>query len=89
MKDDLGSVLAFLASSAIGCLREPAIYGPLRMLEAMERIIAYARDKDLIDTPGLLDLADRIEENKLLCMTDEAAFASFVEEVGLELVDYL
>lgn len=86
MKDDINKILAFLASSAMGCLEEPAIYGPLRLLESIELVIRFAEKHKLTNVDGLEQIADSIATNKNLCMIDKKAFSEFVNNTGIEIV---
>lgn len=86
MKDDISKILAFLASSAMGCLDEPAIYGPLRLLETIELVIRCVEKHNLTNMDGLIQIADSIAINKTLCMEDKEAFSEFVNRIGIEIV---
>lgn len=39
LKDDHFKLLAFLITSARGCVDEPVLYGPLRLVDAAARLI--------------------------------------------------
>ena len=86
VKDDISKILAFLASSAMGCLDEPAIYGPLRLLETMELVIHCVEKHKLTNIDGLEQIADNIAIYKTLCMVDKEAFSEFVNKIGMEIV---
>lgn len=83
----LDPILAFCITSALGCMKEPPIYGALRLLECMSLLISYDQswktEKDLF----LGSLQRSIDENKLLCMEDETAFRQFLIETAESLLD--
>ena len=83
MREEWNSILAFMIASAMGCMNEPPIYGPLRLIEAMEKLIDFANRNDFDQDSRLLVIKHRIEEDKSLCMYDEEAFASMLREIGL------
>jgi len=89
MNDDMKTILAFLASSAMGCLKEPPIYGPLRLLDALERLIRYIRKHEPEGVGGLGQIADHIGDAKLLCMTDRDKFEQLLNSIGVEMVKSL
>lgn len=89
MREEWNSILAFMIASAMGCMNEPPIYGPLRLIEAMERLIGFAANNGLDQDNRLLDVMRRIEEDKSLCMYDEEAFASMLQEIGLRVTELM
>ena len=89
MSRDMAKMLAFLASSAIGCLDEPPIYGPLRLLEALEKLIQYALEHEANAAPDLKKIAERIAAEKVLCMTDPEKFEELLHWVGSEMVSVI
>lgn len=80
-------LLAFCATSAIGLMDEPQIYGPLRLLECMERLIGLGRECGRIGEGELMELESYIEENKLVCMYDEDEFRKVLSETAKRLMD--
>lgn len=76
-------LFCFMASSARGCVSEPPIYGPLRLIDSMERIITIL-GKQEIRNDFLDSERDKIEENKLVVMEDEEAFIELLDELVLD-----
>ena len=77
-------LLGFMLSSAKNLVIEPKMYGPFRLLDAASRLI------DILEEQGIADdhvtaLKNDIDEKKLLVMTDEVAFVSFLNEVVVTL----
>lgn len=85
-------LLAYLVSSAAGLREEPKIYGPLRLIEAAERLCRLAADDPATSEErraGLRELAELIDSRKNDCMTDEESFYSMLDEASMRLVDCL
>jgi len=77
-------LVAYLVSSASGCVDEPKIYGPLRLIDAAAKLIRVMEAEGSA-SPQLVEIAQKIETEKHLCMTDEEAFVNFLNEVTLDL----
>lgn len=80
---DLLKLFCYIITSARGCVEEPKLYGPLRLLDSMERIIT------LLDNEGLANdflrkERAKIEENKYLLMQDEKGFTKFLNELVID-----
>lgn len=85
MNDKVYQLLAYIISSAIGCLKEPKIYGPLRLIDTTEKIILLFSDLGLFQEKQLNEIANIIEEEKWLCMSDELAFEQMLNNVSNKL----
>ena len=77
-------LLAFLITSARGCVDEPPLYGPLRLVDAAARLIDIM-EKEGKATPEIVELQKLIEEKKDLVMYDEEEFIKFLDELSKEL----
>lgn len=72
--NEIDKLIHFLVASARGCMDEPAIYGPLRLLETASRLLTivegydaeYSNVKNLIDDNKYLSLSDETEFTKAL-----------------------
>lgn len=89
MCEEWCSILAFMIASAEGCLNEPPIYGPLRLIETVEKLIGFAERNGLEQDNRLLDVMRIIEEDKRLCMYDEERFAAMLRRLGLMITDLM
>lgn len=89
MREEWHSILAFMIASAMGCMNEPPIYGPLRLIEAMEKLIGFAARNRLDQDNRLLEIMHKIEGDKSLCMYDEDAFAAMLQEIGLSVTELM
>lgn len=81
-KNDVYSLLAYIISSAVGCVSEPRLYGPMRLADTAGKMIHLLEEHDLLRTAGLNSIADRIETDKLLCMDDEQGFIQMLKDIS-------
>ena len=75
-------VAVFLATSAQGCLNEPPLYGPFRLLDALSKIADlpdYATG--LTPDPFLKEIKAIVDEKKLLVMYDVEGFKKAIDEI--------
>jgi len=84
LKDDHFKLLAFLITSARGCIDEPHLYGPLRLIDAASRLIEIMEKEGKV-TPEILRLKELIEKNRYLVRYDEEKFVEFLDELSREL----
>jgi hypothetical protein len=83
LRYDLLKLFCYIVTSARGCVEEPKLYGPLRLIDSVERIIT------LLDNEGLADgflkrERTKIEENKYILMEDEEGFIKFLDELVID-----
>ncbi|MGI9953073.1 DUF6092 family protein [Moorellaceae bacterium AZ2] len=82
----LVEVLCFLVTSARGCMDEPPIYGPLRLLDAYCRLVEASREN--LDS-FFWELKEKIEEFKYLAMVDEEGFKGQLDQTVVELARFM
>lgn len=79
-------LLAYMVTSAAGLRGEPAIYGPLRLIESSKRVALQTadaiRDTDPARAATLTNLAALIAERQNDCMTDEESFYAMLNEAA-------
>ena len=80
--DYLFEIAVFLATSAQGCLNEPPLYGPFRLLDALSKLAdlpdyAPGLDRD----PFLKEIKAIVDEKKFLVMYDVEGFKRAIDEV--------
>ena len=73
-------LLTFLGSSARGTIDEPKLYGPLRLVEAIQRVINLMDDMGVSD-PELNSLAERFIDEAMQISMDEIHCAKFTDEI--------
>jgi len=67
----------FLVTAARDLVDEPAIYGPFRMVDAVDRLMAGVFDDDF-----LRDLKPELEREKQKVMSDRNAFVAWLDELA-------
>jgi hypothetical protein len=74
-------LLAHLVASADICASEPGYYGTFRLLDAASRLAGTVLDSGL-DDPWLADLHEELDRNKMLMMSDRAAYYAYLPEAS-------
>ncbi len=69
-----------MSSSARGLVDEPKLYGPLRLLESMERIIDVLESNDM-SNEFYTKLKEEIKENKYTVMQNEEEFVESIDRI--------
>ncbi|MBA7567149.1 hypothetical protein ES708_08849 [subsurface metagenome] len=85
---NLIKLFCYMIISARGCVEEPKLYGPFRLIDSVGRIIT------LLDNEGLADdflkkEKAKIEESKHLVMQDEKVFTKFLDELVIDFTSKL
>ena len=88
LKDSHFKLLAFLITSARGCIDEPPLYGPLRLVDAAARLIEIIKEEGKA-TPEIIELQKLIEEKKDLVMYDEEGFIEFLDDLSKKLAEII
>lgn len=81
-------LLIYMITSAAGLENEPHIYGPLRMIEASQRLCGLMQEEDP-DNEDLKELIRIIENGKQKSTSDEDAFYQMLQDAAAKLVDLL
>jgi len=84
LNDPHFKLLSFLVTSARGCLDEPQIYGPLRLLDAAQRVIEIMKEEGK-STEEIEKLEEKIEECIDVLMYDEEEFVKLLDEISKDL----
>jgi hypothetical protein len=67
----------FLVTAARDVVDEPAIYGPFRMIDAVDRLMACAFDDDFLS-----EIQPELEREKQQVMTDRDAFVAWLDRLA-------
>jgi hypothetical protein len=67
----------FLVTAARDVVDEPAIYGPFRMIDAVDRLMASSFDDDF-----LREIQPELEREKQKVMSDRDAFVAWLDDVA-------
>jgi Family of unknown function (DUF6092) len=80
----------FLMTSARGCVDEPPIYGPLRLMDAVSRLTEIYSRTDAIELDNfLLRIKKEIDVGKNKAMESNEEFVKLLDEIIVEFTDEL
>jgi len=86
---DIFDLATYLVASARDCVDEPLIYGPLRMLEGVNKIIEAGERDPRFRDDFLTRMQTRISADVLKVMSDREKFKRALDELLLEFADEL
>ena len=78
-------LICFMVTSARNLIQENRLYGPLRLVDAVSRLVDILEKLDL-KSPRLEAIKERIEEGEDTVMESEEKFTTFLENLVMELV---
>ena len=81
-------LLVYMLISAVALRDEPKIYGPLRLVEASQRLGQIMLNNDLSNR-SLKELIAIIEEGKHKTMSDKDGFEAMLQDAVTKLVDLM
>jgi len=88
--DYLLELVAFLATSARGCIDEPPLYGPFRLIDALSRLIDLPKYATCLkDDDFLHKIKAEIEEKKYSVMFDTEEFQGMLDSIVLQITKEL
>ena len=80
--DYLFEIAVFLATSAQGCLNEPPLYGPFRLLDALSKLADLPDYAEGLNPDAFLkEIKTIVDEKKFLVMYDEQGFRKTIDEL--------
>jgi hypothetical protein len=72
----------YMLTSARGCIEEPLLYGPLRLIEALSRLVAISQYAPCVKKDEfLLAAKKKIDQNKYTVMQSEEEFTKFLDSL--------
>lgn len=77
----LFDIATYLVASARDCLDEPLVYGPLRLLEGVNRIISLSKTDPSLKDVFLEDMEPRVSRDVLKVMSDREAFRKALDDL--------
>lgn len=80
-ESDIVKIFSYLVTSARGCMDEPKIYGPFRLLDTMSRLFYILKDNGEILNKEIEKIVEKIDEKKMSCKADEEKFIILLDEV--------
>jgi len=82
-------VMTYLVMSARDCIDEPSIYGPLRLLVGVDKLIDICKAEPSFDDEFLVKMKSRIWQEVFSVMSDRDAFAKALDQLSVEFTDEL
>jgi len=81
---DIFDLATYLVASARDCVDEPLIYGPLRMLEGVNKIIMLGEGDPRFRDDFLSKMHSRVTTDVLKVMSDREEFKKALDDLLLE-----
>jgi hypothetical protein len=78
-------LVCFMVTSARNLIQENRLYGPLRLVDAVSRLVSILEKLDL-KSPRLAAIQEQIEEGEDTVMESEEKFTVFLENLVMNLV---
>jgi len=85
LEDEHFQLLAFLLTSARGCIDEPPIYGPLRLIDAADKLISMLMEKYRGESKEFQEIRNKIEKARNLVITNEEEFIKTLDDLVISL----
>lgn len=82
-------LFTYLVTSARGCMDEPKIYGPFRLIDFAGKLYNLLKENNLIKGEELAGIIEKIERKKHIYTTDEKEFIKMLDDVIDDFVDLL
>lgn len=83
LRYELLKLYCYMITSARGCIDEPKAYGPLRLLDSVERIITLLDNQGLADD-FLREKRAEIATSKFLAGQDIEKFIEFMDKLVID-----
>lgn len=84
-RERLRDYVAYVLTSARGLHREPQSYGPMRMVDAREKVLTILKGLGVSDK-AMEEALEAIRDNRWLAGTDPEAFAKVLDGAIVQLV---
>lgn len=86
---DIIKLFTYLVTSARGCIDEPKIYGPFRLIDFVSKLYNLLKENNFIKGEKLAEIIEKIERKKYIYVTDEKEFIKMLDDVIDDFVDLL
>ena len=81
-KEFVFNLSTYLLTSARGCIDEPLLYGPLRLIEALSRLATLSQHASCVERDDfLLAAKKKIDDGKYVVMQSEEEFERFLDSM--------
>lgn len=74
-------LFTYMITSARGCVDEPKIYGPFRLIDSISRLYIILKKNNLMESEEVSKIIEKIEEKKYSCMTDKKEFVTMLDDI--------
>lgn len=78
---DIIKLFTYLITSARGCIDEPKIYGPFRLIDSVSKLYNLLKESNLVKSEEIAKIIEKIEGKKYSCMTDEKEFVRMLDDI--------
>ena len=85
LEQEFFELICYMVTSARNLIQENKLYGPLRLVDAVSRLVSILEKLDL-KSPRLATIQERIEEGEDTVMESEEKFTAFLENLVMDLV---
>lgn len=86
LQEHLIDYISYTLTSARGLYREPHSYGPMRMIDSMERALQLLKEAGIQDII-IEETLEEVRKERWRAMTDPAGFGKAIDESVLNLVE--
>ena len=86
---DLLSLFSFMATSARALMDEPTVYGPVRLISAMEKTFDLLKEQQDYEDEVLEAIVTELKASTNYSMTDEAAFIASMDKGIVDIITLL
>ncbi|MHB1394159.1 MAG: DUF6092 family protein [Clostridia bacterium] len=86
-RDDQDRIFTYLITSAKGCVDEPPLYGPFRLLEVFSMLLGILNREET--DKFYFELDKQIQGFKNKCMGDEKQFVEGLDQALESLTNYI
>ncbi|HYE82460.1 MAG TPA: DUF6092 family protein [Clostridia bacterium] len=86
-RDDQDRIFSYLITSARGCIDEPPLYGPLRLLDAYSMLLRILKPEET--DKFYIRLDRQIKAFKDKCMSDQKQFVDGLDQALESLTEYI
>jgi len=87
--EEMLDIIAYMLTSARGLVDEPAVYGPLRLLEGVSRLCGILIEEKHSKASDLRYLKEKIDDRKFSVMTNQEEFIALMDETVLDITEVL
>jgi len=86
-ESDFIKLLAYIVSSAKGCIDEPKIYGSFRLIDTVSKLFHILKDNNVVYCNEISKIIDKIDKKKYSFIANEKEFIDMLDEAIDSLVD--